>query len=407
MGALGMDPKASSASSQPSSSQSQGAGPMDPKFLAMAGIDSKMLAGMDPKVLASYGIDAKMLAQMDPKSYGQQQSNSSSSSSKLVAGMDPKMLAAAGIDPKMLEGMDPKMLASMGLDAKSLSAAMDPKNIAKSMAMDPKMLQSMGMDPKMLASMGIDPKMMASMGLDGKGGMDPKMMAGMDPKMLAGMGMDPKMLAGMGMDPKMLQSMGIDPKMMAGMDPKMLASMGMDPKMMSDPNLMAMYAMGMPGMMPPMTSGSSMTNGIGSSGTPLPSSKGNLSAKPKPGTVAAALQEKKESEKSRSEHGGDDMYDNHDRSNSDAEVGSEEDFRRGLTSEERVLLREKKKERLMKENESEQNDEGLNLSVSKNGGSEHTTKLEALLAKPIDDMPHHGDKGMHNTNGEPPRTEGV
>merc|ERR1719450_1486117 len=68
---------------------------------------------------------------------------------------------------------------------------------------------------------------------------------------------------------------------------------------------------------------------------------------------------------------------------------------------------EKKKERLMKENESEQTDEGLNLSVSKNGGSEHTTKLEALLAKPIDDMPHHSDKGVHNTNGEPPRTEGV
>jgi len=238
----------------------------------------------------------------------------------------------------------------------------------------------MGMDPKILQSMGIDPKMMSGM-------MDPKMMAGLDPKMLASMGMDPKMLA--------------------SMDPKMLASMGMDPKMLSDPNLMAMYAMGMPGMMPPMTSGSGMTNGIGSSGTPLPSSKGNITAKPKPGTVAAALQEKKESEKSRSEHGGDDMYDNHDRSNSDAEVGSEEDFRRGLTSEERVLLREKKKERLMKENESEQTDEGLNLSVSKNGGSEHTTKLEALLAKPIDDMPHHSDKSVHNTNGEPPRTEGV
>merc|ERR1719350_2018892 len=230
----------------------------------------------------------------------------------MMAGMDPKMLASMGMDPKMMAGMDPKMLASMG--------------------MDPKMLQSMGMDPKMMSAM-----------------MDPKSMAGLDPKMLA--------------------SMGIDPKMMAGIDPKMLASMGMDPKMM------AMYAMGMPGMMPPMTSGASMTNGIGSSGTPLPSSKGNLTAKPKPGTVAAALQEKKESEKSRSEHGGDDMYDNHDRSNSDAEVGSEEDFRRGLTSEERVLLREKKKERLMKENESEQNDEGLNLSVSKNGGSEHTTKL--------------------------------
>ena len=102
------------------------------------------------------------------------------------------------------------------------------------------------------------------------------------------------------------------------------------------------------------------------------------------------------------------MYENHDRSNSDAEVGSEEDFRRGLTSEERVLLREKKKERLMKENETEQNDEGLNLSVSKNGSSEHTTKLEALLAKPIEDMPHHGEKSLvHNSNGEPPRTEGV
>merc|ERR1719147_680075 len=167
--------------------------------------------------------------------------------------------------------------------------------------------------------------------------------------------------------------------------------------------------MSMPGMMPPYSTPSSLSNGIGmGSGTPIPSSKSTMSAKPKPGTVAAALQEKKESEKSRSEHGGDEVYENHDRNNtSDAELGSEEDFRRGLTSEERVLLREKKKERLMKENESEQTDEGLNLSVSKNGGSEHTTKLEALLAKPIDDMPHHSDKGVHNTNGEPPRTEGV
>merc|ERR1719186_919122 len=207
----------------------------------------------------------------------------------------------------------------------------------------------------------------------------------------------------------------MDPKMLAGLDPKMLASMGLDPKMLSDPNLMAMYAMGMPGMMPPMTSSSTMSNGIGSSGTPLPSSKGNLTAKPKPGTVAAALQEKKESEKARSEHGGDDMYDNHDRSNSDAGEGSEEDFRRGLTSEERVLLREKKKERLMKENESEhQMDEGLNLSVCKpNGGTEHPTKLEALLAKPIEDLPaahvgqHPLDVASLSTNGEPPRTEGV
>merc|ERR1712152_93762 len=103
-------------------------------------------------------------------------------------------------------------------------------------------------------------------------------------------------------------------------------------------NLMAMYSMG---MMPPMSSAAPMSNGIGSSsGTPLPSSKGSTKAKPKPGTVAAALQEKKESEKAR---GGDPVIENHDTSMEE----SEEDFRKGLTSEERVLLREKKKERLM------------------------------------------------------------
>merc|ERR1712098_497268 len=239
-----------------------------------------------------------------------------------------------------------------------------------------------GMDPKALAAMGMDPKMMAAM-------MDPKAMAAM---------MDPKALAGM--DPKALASLGIDPKMLAGMDPKMLASLGMDPKMMSDPNLMAMYAMGMPGMMPPMSSAaSSLSNGIGSSaGTPLPSSKSGT-AKPKPGTVAAALQEKKESEKR-----GEVVVENHDTKNHDRSLDeNDEDFRKGLTSEERVLLREKKKERLMKENEND-SDGGLNLSVSRNGGSEHPTKLEALLAKPIDDLPHHSDKGL---NGEPPRTEGV
>merc|ERR1712142_1177329 len=155
---------------------------------------------------------------------------------------------------------------------------------------------------------------------------------------------------------------------------------------MSDPNLMAMYAMGMPGMMPPMgAAASSLSNGIGSSaGTPLPSSKSGT-AKPKPGTVAAALQEKKESEKR-----GDVVVENHDTKNHDRSLDeNDEDFRKGLTSEERVLLREKKKERLMKENESEhQMDEGLNLSVCKpNGGTEHPTKLEALLAKPIEDLP--------------------
>merc|ERR1719230_1611920 len=150
--------------------------------------------------------------------------------------------------------------------------------------------------------------------------------------------------------------------------------------------------------MPPISAvPTSLSNGVGGSGaagTPLPSSKGGT-AKPKPGTVAAALQEKKESEKAR---GGDPVIENHDTSMEE----SEEDFRKGLTSEERVLLREKKKERLMKEVEND-SDEGLNLSVSKNGSSEHTTKLEALLAKPIEDMPHPSEKGL---NGESPRTEG-
>merc|ERR1719342_696939 len=395
---------------------------------------------MDPKELASYGIDAKMLGQLDPKNFPNSTTASAATKpTELVAGMDPKMLAAAGIDPNMIKGMDPKMLAQMGLDPKTLAAALDPKNIAKSMAgMDPKALA--GMDPKMLASMGLDPKLLQGMGapmdsskggppdpkmmsnLDPKllGGMDPKLLAGMDPKMLAGMpGMDPKMMAGMpampgmdpkmmaaagmpGMDPKMMAAagmpgmdmknmmnmMGMDMKMLAGMDPKMLASLGLDPKVLSDPNLMAMYTMG---MMPPMSGSSPMSNGVGNnSGTPLPSSKSTTSAKPKAGTVAAALLEKKESEKARgvvSDHGGDKPQENHDETNSDVGEGSEEDFRRGLTSEERVLLREKKKERLMKENESEQMDEGLNLSVCKpNGGTEHPTKLEALLAKPIEDL---------------------
>merc|ERR1712117_562917 len=282
----------------------------------------------------------------------------------------------------MLASMDPKMLANLVLDPKAMAASMDPKAMAASM--DPKAVAAMGMDPKALAAMGMDPKAMAAMG------MDPKMMSAM---------MDPKALASM--DPKLLASMGLDPKMLAGMDPKMLASLGMDPKMMNDPNLMAMYAMGMPGMMPPMSSAAtSLSNGVGSSaGTPLPSSKSGT-AKPKPGTVAAALQEKKESEKVRS----DVVAENHDTKNHDRSLDeNDEDFRKGLTSEERVLLREKKKERLMKENEND-SDEGLNLSVSKNGSSEHPTKLEALLAKPIDDMPHHSDKGL---NGEPPRTESV
>jgi hypothetical protein len=164
----------------------------------------------------------------------------------------------------------------------------------------------------------------------------------------------------------------------------------------------------MPGMMPPM----SMANGIGggSAGTPIPGTSGKggnggAPAKPKPGTVAAALQEKKESEKTRgSDAGGSGASGSvheegpsaggaDDKGSSGGGVDTEEEeVRRGLTSEERVLLREKKKERLMKEVETESGvgadteGAGLNLSVSSSRHSDHpsSTKLEALLNKPID-----------------------
>merc|ERR1719154_242338 len=163
-------------------------------------------------------------------------------------------------------------------------------------------------------------------------------------------------------------------------------------------------------MMPPM----SMANGVSSAGTPIPgTSKGGNSgapAKPKPGTVAAALQEKKESEKTRSEvgsvggsnasiHEEGPVGSNDDKAVNPDVITEDEEVRRGLTSEERVLLREKKKERLMKEVESESgsvpagpapaantDEGGLNLSVSSRH-SDHpsSTKLEALLNKPIDE----------------------
>merc|ERR1711874_140865 len=173
--------------------------------------------------------------------------------------------------------------------------------------------------------------------------------------------------------------------------------------MMSDPNLMAMYAMGLPSsMMPPMSLPSSLANGIGgASGTPLASTSKNITgAKPKPGTVAAALQEKKESEKARSENADNSSWENHDEAAPVEGEDGEEEFRRGLTSEERVLLREKKKERLMKEHGEfepelgnlEQSGEGLNLSVSKSEAPKPgQSKLEALLGKPI--SPPLGDKG--------------
>merc|ERR1739848_866328 len=87
-----------------------------------------------------------------------------------------------GIDPKMLEGMDPKMLASLGMPG------MDPKSMAAASAQaaaafDPKLLASAGLDPKMF---GLDPKTMASLA-----SMDPKELAKLDPALAALYGLPP------------------------------------------------------------------------------------------------------------------------------------------------------------------------------------------------------------------------
>ena len=47
--------------------------------------------------------------------------------------------------------MDPKMIQSMGWDAKSLYATMDPRLLG----MDPKILQNMDINPNMMS--GLDP----------------------------------------------------------------------------------------------------------------------------------------------------------------------------------------------------------------------------------------------------------
>ena len=50
---------------------------------------------------------------------------------------------------QMLEWMDPKMIVSMGWDAKSLYATMDPKLLG----MDPKILQNMDINPNMMSGL--------------------------------------------------------------------------------------------------------------------------------------------------------------------------------------------------------------------------------------------------------------
>merc|ERR1712088_516880 len=190
-----------------------------------------------------------------------------------------------------------------------------------------------------------------------------------------------------GMDPKSMASLAsMDPKELAKLDPKMLASL--------DPSLAAMYAsMGMPGL-----AGSTSHNGISGSSSKSPAAAGGgggTTIKAKPGTVAAALEGKKKAaaaaaaaaEANNKNHeettaaapsgpvvketGGitnepnntngtarenpnnaNNTIDSHEKtSTADEGTDNEGSTKGGLTSEERVLLREKKKARLQKEQE--------------------------------------------------------
>merc|ERR1712020_692018 len=146
-----------------------------------------------------------------------------------------------------------------------------------------------------------------------------------------------------------------------------------------DPSIAAMYGLAMP-----PTPSSSSSNGIGASSSSKGASSGS-SSKPKPGTVAAALEEKKKSKGQSTtsnsmthdnEYGNDRNMDepvsnkkSSDSSKDEDTTGrAEEDIgeenneydgekekgeaRKGLTSDERVLLREKKRQRLAKEQET-------------------------------------------------------
>merc|ERR1712045_432181 len=233
-------------------------------------------------------------------------------------------------------------------------------------------------------------------------GMDPKMMAslGMDPKAMASLGIDPKAMASLGMDPKSMASLAsMDPKELAKLDPKMLASL--------DPSLAAMYAsMGMPGL-----AGSTSHNGISGSSSKSPAAAGGgggSTIKAKPGTVAAALEEKKKAAAAAAEannknheettaaapsgpvvketggitnepnntngtarenpNNANNTIDSHEKtSTADEGTDNEGSTKGGLTSEERVLLREKKKARLQKEQQDQlsqetcQNNQELNF----------------------------------------------
>ncbi len=449
---------------------------LDPRLF---GLDPKMLQGLDAKALQSLGLDPKVVTSLleGAKKYppvtttttakitssvtptfssletkvstttasgATPTSSASLDASKLYGGIDPKLLA--GFDPKLL-GLDAKTAAAYGLDPKMFSGGIDPKMFG----LDPKMFA--GLDAKTLAAYGIDPKfvegatgsskadkksasasaaanpMAGLAGLDPKLlGLDPKTLAALDPKLLMDMGIDPRLLdpkaassLASAFDPKLLASAGLDPKMF-GLDPKTMASLAsMDPKELAklDPSLAALY--GLPGM--------PSHNGV-SSKSPASGSQGS---KVKPGTVAAALEEKKraaaeaakatpskaksndasetseaknsnnsvepEANNSKPEsipenledvseptkQNGNDTKETPDASvaNTEASDGGNEamdssndtsEVKGGLTSEERVLLREKKKARLQKEQQqNDQNNDGGNSSGAEGSITDQST----------------------------------
>nr|XP_040572938.1 uncharacterized protein LOC121121997 isoform X2 [Lepeophtheirus salmonis] len=423
---LGFDPKLfglpeSSKSMPKTSASSSMANPLtsssggDPRLL---GLDLKMLQGLDSKALQRLGLDPKLVASLlnggsssspntsksasSPSSSGKALSGKSSTIStyssldpRMFTGFDPKLMSAYGFDPKLLSSMDPKLLSSM--DPKFL-AGLDPKLLS---TMDPKLL---GVDPKLMS--GFDPKLM---GIDPKLlGLDPKSLASMDPKLLASFGIDPKMLSNMdskllaALDPKLLGGIdpkSIDPKHIANMDPKVL---GFDPKAFlagMDPSLASMYGLGYPSS----SASSSISNGVPTSQTSKLGSS-STTCKPKPGTVAAALAEKKkeaaaassqqssipadsdneslksgllENPSQEDAEGAEDEHSEYKEGGEPSEEAEKFETRKGLTSEERVLLREKKRERLLKEKDS--SDSGEDSSVKKKG-----SKLESVLDKLVD-----------------------
>merc|ERR1719174_944410 len=206
----------------------------------------------------------------------------------------------------------------------------------------------------------------------------------------------------------------------------------MDPKMLSgiDPSIAAMYGIALP-------SSSSSSNGINIPSTSKVASS-SVSSKAKPGTVAAALEEKKKSKGLNpsssisnsaaidGDHNEEQIteeranakrsleyqneIDNNERSEEDVSDdmqvndrdgdGSKDkgEARKGLTSEERVLLREKKRQRLAKEQET--------------ADTKTSTQEKASHPNPFDDDDENDEEEMgandinHSNNVQETRFDG-